>query len=385
MGEGAILEVDGGHYADQLDTTVGAIPQASWTSIERHTQQVHALGLIADKLELNLGYIRVLTSDSLAYDFTAGTLRNLPEAITTDTSRAAEVIREMARFKRKYYIIDVTVAAKKHHIQQAALVSKLREWLAEGWLTELKGVTDRQRYQITKKLPFKKAEVEALGDKAFDLMEDAAKQEVTQIRELFDWATGPGCLTKSMSRYFGDVDSFPGDDECGKCSFCQNKRTPAILPPTVPNFSIPVFNAILNATKKWRHDAKFLARIALGVESPLITKEGLHKKPFFRGLRGCSWTEVLEKFQEAIDTGPSTSPPVFVPPPPYQPKRKDMPDPKKEKKEQREAKRRKLEEDAATQKPLEFNVVKNAEDTEKSSDEPTAADAEHQAGQGSGQ
>ena len=103
--------------------------------------------------------------------------------------------------------------------------------------------------------------------------------------------TSKSCLSRSLAAHFGDEDSIPASG-CQNCTFCLTKTPVVFLGATKKLKKEKIdegkIKAVLAATTA-RDDARFLARIAFGIQSPRVGIERLGKNKVFGSCGGCDF------------------------------------------------------------------------------------------------
>lgn len=104
--------------------------------------------------------------------------------------------------------------------------------------------------------------------------------------------TSNSCIARKLARHFGDEASIPASSGCQNCTFCLTKTPVTFLCGNKKlkkeRIDEGKIRAVLAATKA-RDDARFLARVAFGMQSPRVGREGLGKSGVFGSCGGCDF------------------------------------------------------------------------------------------------
>ena len=116
--------------------------------------------------------------------------------------------------------------------------------------------------------------------------------EIARIHRMLDYARGTGCLTANLLKYFGE-----SMEDCGHCSVCQGD-SPKALPnrhtPSLDNFDLTGFDALIEAHPAALARPRQQARFLCGLTSPAVSAvRGLRGNPLFGRCAEVPFAEVL--------------------------------------------------------------------------------------------
>ncbi|KAG8940309.1 hypothetical protein FRC03_005612, partial [Tulasnella sp. 419] len=264
------------------------------------------LALLFSQLELRLGLLRASTPIYVTYYYKESEHPLLFTNISKDNSPASIALRQYAVNKKIWRRVDPDAISKAEKIERNILVNKLNEWSIKKWI-DLKPSQKRNRYVLLKPFTTDPKELEEIGDKLFEQLEKRERLEVQRSEKVFRWAADYNCLARGLAEYFDDKESFPNpDSECGQCTVCTDGPVTIFQGRALP-FNDYNFKQILASTSI-RDDARFLARVALGITTPRITAERLHSHQVFGSMQNEKFEELLERFQVEVDVGQAEHP-----------------------------------------------------------------------------
>ncbi len=192
----------------------------------------------------------------------------------------------------------VRVAAEPEPLP-AGIESLLQALHAAGEI-ELRPSGVRRRYRLTAKgKSAEPSEVAARMIESFARQEQSALERLRQVRE---FATQRGCLTRHLLRHFGERAS----GQCGVCESCLYPgRKKRVLPPQDTPVWTAADTAALQALARERHPAlrgaRQLARFLCGLSSPAAARARLQRREDFGLLQRFGFGAVLA--QAAALTG----------------------------------------------------------------------------------
>lgn len=234
---------------------------------------------ILAQLELRFGLIRETTAKYNSYQYKE---LNLP----LERSPVGESIRKASKKAKVWTHIDVDTASRSSGLPRSTVVAKLNDWNERGYIQlEVKGVENV--YGVLKPLPSTVQDRNALADSVYKELEIREQQDLARMDQVTNLITGERCFALSLASHFGDA--LPDNKEaCGHCTWCETGRPVELKkPPQVP-WDSKAFAKVLAAIPD-RNDPRFLARVAFGIGSPLITSAKLSKNPVFGSMENCSF------------------------------------------------------------------------------------------------
>lgn len=267
--------------AEVVDLPVGHVfTQEHYKQTNTFDIRSSPLGTIYAALELQFGLIRAITPEYSEYKFKPRP--SYHALVKTEKSPEAKAIFQNAKKAKEWYSINLTeaITTQPGRLSRADLVRKLNQWHETGHL-ELKASGVRHKYRILKELPRTSAEIDNLTGQLMEDLERREQAALDRSQQVQDLITGNTCYALGLAQHFG-MELPGGKSKCGHCSHCAGERVPQ---PAKPPAWIDrkKFNAILAACCD-RDDPRFLARIAFGIKSPRLTKQGLDKQAVFRSM-----------------------------------------------------------------------------------------------------
>ncbi|KAG9004039.1 hypothetical protein FRB94_002748 [Tulasnella sp. JGI-2019a] len=258
------------------------------------------LSLLFAQLELRFGFFRAITPAYKSFEYKRPKNAILYNYTQKDSSPAAKIIHEYAKFGKTQFTIDVGVAAQARGVDRSLLVEKLQEWSDSGWI-DLKCSQRWNRYRLEKELPKKEAEIHAVADQMYTHLEKREQDEVARMERVFTWAADSQCLAKGLASYFGDTESFPGKAVCGLCTVCVSGKPATTYKYIPPPFDEFAYQKVLQFCEV-HDDARFLARVAFGITSPRISALKLSSNPNVFGIMSNhEWEDLLERFEKVVE------------------------------------------------------------------------------------
>lgn len=234
---------------------------------------------ILAQLELRFGLIRETTAKYNSYQYKE---LNLP----LERSPVGESIRKASKKAKVWTHIDVDTASRSSGLPRSTVVAKLNDWNERGYIQlEVKGIENV--YSVLKPLPSTVQDRNALADSVYKELEIREQQDLARMDQVTNLITGERCFALSLASHFGDA--LPDNKEaCGHCTWCETGRAVELKkPPQVP-WDSKAFAKVLAAIPDC-NDPRFLARVAFGIGSPLITSAKLSKNPVFGSMENCSF------------------------------------------------------------------------------------------------
>ncbi|KAJ2989256.1 hypothetical protein NUW58_g3561 [Xylaria curta] len=262
-----------------------------------HDIRPNPLGIILATIELRFGLIRAITPEYSAYQYEAGDGYNA--RVKTDESSEAKAIVGHAKRARRWFTIDVNVAAKDAGLLRGDIVRKLNQFNDKG-VIRLKASGVANRYKILKKLPETRKQVAEITDKLHAEMEAREKDAMKRFQAVCDLLTDSQCFARTLTRYFG-MELPDGKSKCGHCTYCMTGK-PVMLPPK-PHRAVNMagIREVLAACDV-RDDPRFLARVAFGIKSPRVTQLKLDKKDVFGSLEDQDFESLLREFTKECES-----------------------------------------------------------------------------------
>ncbi|KAH7104377.1 ATP-dependent DNA helicase [Auriculariales sp. MPI-PUGE-AT-0066] len=246
------------------------------------------LGLLYASLELTFEYLRSSTPLCLNYNYTIENPEMYVSEASTDDTPAGKAIISNAICSQTRFGIDVSAVAEATEVNRQAIVSKLNEWNEKGWI-KLSASQRRNQYRVLNPLPKDEADINDVADKMFAEMMKHEGKEVERVEQVLRWASASMCLPKNLAQHFGDA---------ALARTRLNGGKPAVVHDwTAPQFNETAFEAVLAAVPI-RDDARYLARVAFGINSPRMVKERMSRHPVLGTMYDHNWDELLARCEE---------------------------------------------------------------------------------------
>lgn len=208
------------------------------------------------------------------------------ESTSSDPSPVAQAIRASYTGGLNK-IVDIDSVSALAGSNRESAVTKLNEWHDKGFI-ELKATGVVQRYRMLKPFPREKAAVDKMIDLAYQQMEEREFDDLRRGKAVIGLTTSEGCFAAGLAAHFGDEVT---GGVCGTCQYCISGRKVdmgGMERPLRGRIEEGKVKVVLEATKG-RDDPRFLAKIAFGIGSPRITKEGCGKHQAFGSMKDCDF------------------------------------------------------------------------------------------------
>lgn len=155
-------------------------------------------------------------------------------------------------------------------------MAKLEEWHDKG-IIELKKTNTKAVFRISKHLPATAADIKLLVPIVYRALQKYESDELRKMKEVVTFLTGNGCFLTRLSKRTDDTGTEHNTGfRCDNCTWCKT-RAPMQSPiPPTPAWNRELFGKVSTAIGQ-RDDARFLAFVAFGVESPRVLREGLNR------------------------------------------------------------------------------------------------------------
>ena len=126
------------------------------------------------------------------------------------------------------------------------------------------------------------------------------KLDVERIHAAWALATGPGCLTQSLLKYFGE--SMPPCGHCGRCDGRQVMSVPASRRPNLGDAERTVIRSVAAEAHAALRSSRQLTRFLCGLSSPATSRAKLMRHHAFGALEGEPFRDVLALVEATIGT-----------------------------------------------------------------------------------
>lgn len=137
------------------------------------------------------------------------------------------------------------------------------------------------------RVPEPGAETEAIAKLVHGHLLKKHEARMQKKRKLRDILLGDSCISAAIAKHFGS--QLPdGKVRCGRCSVCRQGRPAKIRTFTPKQVDLNDVKAVLSEIPE-RDNPRFLARVAIGVQSPRVGRKGLHQRPVFGSMADCKF------------------------------------------------------------------------------------------------
>lgn len=137
------------------------------------------------------------------------------------------------------------------------------------------------------RVPGPGAETEAIAKLVHEHLLKKHEAKSQKKRKLRDILLGDSCILAAIAKHFGS--QLPdGKVRCGRCSVCRQGRPAKIRTFTPKQVDLNDVKAVLSEIPE-RDNPRFLARVAIGVQSPRVGRKGLHQRPVFGSMADCKF------------------------------------------------------------------------------------------------
>ncbi|KAK4700017.1 hypothetical protein P7C70_g6238, partial [Phenoliferia sp. Uapishka_3] len=249
----------------------GALEISLYTQATRFDITQNTLGLLFAALEIHHGLLRAAQPVYTTYSFrptedTAGW-----EEMLRDTDPAALIIQKRWKFGRIWYNLAMVDTDEHRDI----VAKKISEWELKG-LCEMKVAGVQHRYWPTSKpFPATKEEINNLALQLFQNLSDREEADVERLQAIAAYVGGAECLSSKLF-----------------CTTGYRLHFPSGIAQPVNEFDVQNVLKICGV----RDDARFLARVALGIRSPRVTALGLEKTRAWEACQGQSFGDLVHRF-----------------------------------------------------------------------------------------
>jgi ATP-dependent DNA helicase RecQ len=217
-------------------------------------------------------------------------LRPLGEVVGRFDARRQKFLRGVfsaAKRGRTWLTIDTVAVARELGEPRERIVAALNYLEAQGDVT-LQAAGVRQGYRLLKP----GVDLDRLRDAMSARFLDREARDIGRVRQVLDYATDPGCLTRHLLGYFGESLGAP----CGHCARCLG-IPPGDLPPATARPLGDQERSLLRALRPEQHPAldepRALARFLAGLSSPASTRARLGRHPAFGALADVPFARIL--------------------------------------------------------------------------------------------
>jgi len=131
----------------------------------------------------------------------------------------------------------------------------------------------------------------------YELFIAREKRDLERLKTVTELATDPGCTTKHLLAYFGEIVT----GNCGHCDHCQRRGDGKALPrSTERTISADAWIRVMQLRREGTpalRSARTMTRFLCGLSSPAITRDRLSRHDAFGLLEGVPFATVLERVE----------------------------------------------------------------------------------------
>ncbi len=246
------------------------------------------LRTLLTQLELQ-AYLKGGTPFYASYQFKP--LKSSQEILSGFNEERRDFIGNIFRFAEKartWFQIDLDQAALALQQPRERLVRAL-DYLAEQNMLEVKVAGVRNRYTVLKRPP----STSDLAEVLFNAALEREQRELQRLQQVIDWVSLDACQSSALTARFEQA----LDEDCGHCSWCENKQAVLMSPrnQTSPADSvIDAARALQQAHPQVLSSSVELARVLCGLSSPAISQAKLQREPLFGRCESISYQQVLD-------------------------------------------------------------------------------------------
>ncbi len=189
--------------------------------------------------------------------------------------------------KKTWNSIDLTTSARELGEERQRLVKAL-DYLEEKSLIAVKVAGVRYRYRIVKR----PESARKLIDELYDEASQRELREIERLHQVLEWLQLNECQSSALAARFDQ----PLDNECGHCSWCDNRSSVVLPARSEPAIAASELDA---AVELQRNNPGAMAspievtRVLCGVSSPAISKARLQRSDHFGKLVHLPYLTVL--------------------------------------------------------------------------------------------
>lgn len=186
--------------------------------------------------------------------------------------------------------IDTDEVANALEIDRRQVMSKLRDW-SDSKMIDLGPPDGISRYRVIKEFP--QTQLQEIIETTYNEFKAQDAETVERSGKVIKLITGNSCYARGLAAHFEDIGSVPKKG-CGHCQWCLTKKRVMLFGDIVKNknkgrLDAERITAVL-AECPYRNDPELLAKIAFGVKSPKILREGYGPRNIvFGSMADCSF------------------------------------------------------------------------------------------------
>lgn len=291
---GDVIKSDEKAQCEEFDTTKVRIYQVNFNAYKLTELKSSAIAILYSKLEIRFGLLRRI-APRFSSRYTYQLLReSLGEE---DTSDLAQTVIKMSKEIKKprdaeLLSIDIDEVANALEIDRSQVMSKLREW-NDSKIIDLGSPDGISRYRVIKQFPQTQLAVQEVIETIYNELKAQDAETIERTRKVIKLITGKSCYARGLAAHFEDIGSVP-EKGCGHCQWCLTKKRVRLWEDKFKSKNkgrpdAERINTVLAACPD-RNDPELLAKIAFGVKSPKILREGYGpRNEVFGSMRDCNF------------------------------------------------------------------------------------------------
>lgn len=170
------------------------------------------------------------------------------------------------------HVENVNELAKRLNVDRLEINQACDELMRQGYFSDIKPGSVRSTFELLR-VPH---DLEDVANQLYAYLVKLEKRGIRRLDEVLEHVSAAECHTKRLMTRFGDDTTSMGD--CGHCAYCLNgKKKPVDIADThrariLTLFDEERWNTILSQDALPKDDPVLLARFAVGISSPRISK-----------------------------------------------------------------------------------------------------------------
>lgn len=201
--------------------------------------------------------------------------------------------------------IDIDEVANALEIDSRQVLSKLRDW-NDSHIIDLSPAYGISRYRVLKSFPQTQLAVREIVETTYNELKAQDAETVMRSLKVTNLITGKSCYAHGLAAHFKDINSVPKTG-CGHCQWCLTKKRVVLgaggnkKNKNKGKLDAKRINAVLKLCPI-RNDPELLAKIAFGIKSPKILREGYSSwNRVFASMADCSFNVRNRLLSSATD------------------------------------------------------------------------------------
>lgn len=174
-------------------------------------------------------------------------------------------ILDHTRMARVWCRVDIDGIVNGYGADRKRILSALDYFEERGWIA----LSTRSAVEVFE-ITHAGFDIDTTAQKLADLFLDKERKDVARIHEMIALFEGNGCLSKSLSRYFGEI----LEDDCNQCTFCLKKEATALVSTPLPPMETHAFPELVASLMDQGHaklSVKSITQFLCGIPSPRLS------------------------------------------------------------------------------------------------------------------